>query len=413
MFGLEFIEVAIGLSLVYVILATICSAIRERAEAVMRTRSIDLERGIREFLGDPNGTVTQTLYDHPLINGLFRGSYNPANIVAKSRFMPRMNTLPSYIPSAHFATALIEAVVGHGEAGSAAAAPITAERLRAAAQAFPNDQVKGMVLTAIDAAKGDIDQTRKVLEDCFNAAMDRVSGWYKQRSQMFILLLSACVVVAVNANTLTIVERLSLDGSLRKALVDRAAQMPPPRTGNSAVVVPNADAASAVDQREATEAKPGEAGGKTSTTPAARKNPNAGAGDSVAPYSDTDALNDLGGFGVPLGWKDGWPGPRANPREKTQPHEAAKWDWWWYWILQPVFGLLLTVFAVSLGAPVWFDVMNRLVSLRAALKPPVPGAAAGDAPAASVPMALAALPTDVTAFVPRQWKTGDPHAGVL
>jgi hypothetical protein len=31
---------------------------------------------------------------------------------------------------------------------------------------------------------------------------------------------------------------------------------------------------------------------------------------------------------------------------------------------------LLTVFAVSLGAPFWFDLLNKLVNLRSAGKPP-------------------------------------------
>jgi len=53
-------------------------------------------------------------------------------------------------------------------------------------------------------------------------------------------------------------------------------------------------------------------------------------------------------FGVPLGWS------RA-----TAPHD--------FWSgLGKVLGLLVTGFAVSLGAPFWFDLLNKVSNLRGA-----------------------------------------------
>jgi hypothetical protein len=37
-----------------------------------------------------------------------------------------------------------------------------------------------------------------------------------------------------------------------------------------------------------------------------------------------------------------------------------------------ILGLLVTVLAISLGAPFWFDLLNRLVNLRSTGKPPDP-----------------------------------------
>jgi hypothetical protein len=39
-------------------------------------------------------------------------------------------------------------------------------------------------------------------------------------------------------------------------------------------------------------------------------------------------------------------------------------------VLVKVLGLLLTACAASLGAPFWFDVLNRVISIRAAGKAP-------------------------------------------
>ena len=66
----------------------------------------------------------------------------------------------------------------------------------------------------------------------------------------------------------------------------------------------------------------------------------------------------LQSLGLPLGWGD-----RQNwPRGEGWPHA---WDW-----LSKVMGLLLTAGAASLGAPFWFDMLNKIVSVRSAGKAP-------------------------------------------
>lgn len=78
MLGSAVLEVAIGLTLVYLILSLICAAVREGLEGWLKTRAIHLERGIRELLQDLDGTgLAKSLYQHPLVFGLFRGGYDP------------------------------------------------------------------------------------------------------------------------------------------------------------------------------------------------------------------------------------------------------------------------------------------------------------------------------------------------
>ncbi len=55
-------------------------------------------------------------------------------------------------------------------------------------------------------------------------------------------------------------------------------------------------------------------------------------------------------LGIPLGWK-------------SRPSNAG--DWW-----NKLAGLALTAFAVSLGAPFWFDLLNRFMNIRAGGKSP-------------------------------------------
>ena len=72
----------------------------------------------------------------------------------------------------------------------------------------------------------------------------------------------------------------------------------------------------------------------------------ASATQTTSPVTAEDAINTLSQFNLPLGWG-------------TLPNN------WLEWVLKIV-GLVISVLAVSLGAPFWFDVLNRVGSLRAA-----------------------------------------------
>jgi hypothetical protein len=363
--GLEILDVALGLTLVYLLLASICSLLRERIEAVLRTRAVNLECCLREMLNDPQGTgVVARFFEHPLIDGLFPGDYDPARIGARSGQMPLGSKLPSYIPARNFAQALIDVVArgtpGAGTAASLPTGPLTVDTIRQSAALLDNVMVQQAILSAIDHADGGLDGVRANLESWFNSAMERLSGQYRRRTQSWILLLSLAVSVAVNANTLTIIERLSIDPALRHELVAQAA-----------------------------------------TTEAA------GAAAPQAPPA-----------GLPLGWAEGWPGPSGNPAGGRPAAGADPGQLLWYWWLHPLLGLLLTALAVSMGAPFWFDALNRILSVRSTLKPEEGKAGAAPAPAAPPVVQLQMAPAPAAAaasapFQPQEWSRGNPQEGVL
>src|SRR5205085_1650511 len=133
--GSTALDVAIGLVFVYLAVSLVCSALNEVIEGRLKNRSKDLERGIRELLTNttpaaqgtadaiPEGparpnqlNIVQTLYDHPLISGLFKNDYSTAK---------KKGQLPSYIPSRNFALALMD-IVGRAAAGGGGTANATA-----------------------------------------------------------------------------------------------------------------------------------------------------------------------------------------------------------------------------------------------------------------------------------------------
>ena len=102
MFGSEILEVAIGLVLVYLVLALICSALSEWIARILALRASTLEDGIRNLLEDPEGNhLAKKIYDHPLVKGLSKKGW-----INKAR--------PSNIPARTFALALFDTVMEAG-----------------------------------------------------------------------------------------------------------------------------------------------------------------------------------------------------------------------------------------------------------------------------------------------------------
>jgi hypothetical protein len=98
MFGLPILEVAIGLSFVYPLLALICTAANETIAAITKRRAGFLEKGIYSLLGD-DPDLTKKLLEHPLVASL----------------APKKGALPSYLPASKFALALMDVLIGKGK----------------------------------------------------------------------------------------------------------------------------------------------------------------------------------------------------------------------------------------------------------------------------------------------------------
>src|SRR5258708_5753238 len=77
---LQMLDVAIGITFIFLLLSLICTALNEIIEGLLKKRSSDLEKGIRELLQDHQtdgtGKVAE-LYKHSLIGGPYKGPYEP------------------------------------------------------------------------------------------------------------------------------------------------------------------------------------------------------------------------------------------------------------------------------------------------------------------------------------------------
>ena len=310
------LELAIGLAFVFFLFSLTTTAVLEFLETLTRTRASKLLEGIQELLGDPavasaGEDAVRAIYGHPLVQGLYRGDFTTAL---------QRSQLPSYVPTRNFALALMDQVL----AGKINAAPTNgrlpreasstfADRLQLAAERIENPHLRQAMLQAARVGGDDAARVRDHLEHWYDSAMDRVSGWYKRRSQTLLFWLGLVGAPALNINTLTIAEELAKNATLRRAVASQAERRDVPPAETSAMV---------------------------------------------------DKIDRLG---LPLGWTAGAIASLELPLQLDAPTRTP-------WTLalggfQIAVGYVLTAFAISLGAPFWFDMLNRMMVIRETVKP--------------------------------------------
>ncbi len=315
MFSMPILDVAIGLSFFYLLLGLICTTVNEMIAAKLKTRAKFLDQGIDRLLGgDPQ--LKSQLYQHPLIRALASSDLQHA---------------PSYIPADKFATALLDIVSGKDK-------PLTdVDALREGVKKVGTPALQTSLKALMDSSP-DAAALKKNVEEWFNDTMDRVSGWYKRNAKRNAFLLACAVTLVMNADTANVAHVLWTNPSMRAAVVDEArlrAAKKPPDEGLPMVEYRNSNDATA------------------STV-------------VNAPSSAEEGLssNEQKLLGQLTGWGPDW--------EKLGAASglAAWFAALWLIVYNHGIGWIVTALAVSLGAPFWFDTLNRFMSIRNAGRAP-------------------------------------------
>jgi pyruvate/2-oxoglutarate dehydrogenase complex dihydrolipoamide acyltransferase (E2) component len=443
MFGSTILDVAIGMVFVYLLLSLLCSAINEYIEAKLNYRSDKLWQGIQLLLNgkiadappDPEapqknaakGDATRAavaaaaaaapgakavpaqthdlaseLYQHGLIRALYKGD----------------GKLPSYIPSRTFALALwnmaYEKLKLEGVDLNNVKDLGTIKQ--AISQYIPNRELSQALVTLVDEAGGDFDRALKNVEDWYDSAMDRVSGWYKRHVQWILLGIGILTAFFINADSVNIARALIQDKTLRDVIVASATEYAKQHGGNATSSETKKNGADSNTANSNTANSNGANSNsshshdtKTGNANAANKgnvnangvNSNAAGGGQVGnvntrpPNSDESAATGgsannsptpaptpataptpapiqqaydaVKALGLPISWKLG-----SNITQDPIRGFPRRGDGGWNilgWLLLKLFGIFLTGLAISQGAPFWFDVLNKFMVIRSTVKP--------------------------------------------
>jgi hypothetical protein len=394
MFGSVVLDVAIGMGFVYLLLSLIASVVQEILSTFMQLRPANLLRGVRSlFSGDSlwGDDLVDSLYGHGLIRGLFadpekdlkdrqpvtagadasspQGATNgdskqPWKPSYPHRFdgvrywlrgwlgikpekdvrsVTNQLLLPAYIPSRTFALALIDILNRNKATGEEMMKSIT-QSLAEHHWLYKENKAGEALYALAMNAKGDIDAFQKSLENWYSDSMDRASGWYKRYTQTILLFIGFGLAVMFNVSTVRVAQTLWFDRDTRAAMANAADQY--------AKVHPNPPGS---EQKENKSSTPGDLAKKLQES---------------AEAFDTATSSAL----LPVGWKHSlseyWNSICAS---------LDKFSWskaWWepfddrfLHAMSVLVGWLMTAIAISLGAPFWFDMLNKIMVVRGTVKP--------------------------------------------
>jgi hypothetical protein len=346
--GLPALDVAIGLAFLFFLLSTVCSAANETIASVLGWRAKTLEDAIAKVLDDAElkRTAGQKLGDlmRGAVGRLPKGPSDPAAVEERSKIPEHLTTAvlghwriralvqnpeskrrrrsrPSYLSAKAFSLAVAETLASGPASDSdqdkkspwELADEEIFERANAAIEKLP-EGLRPLLRKAATNASHTLEGFRKHLETAFDEAMERASGWYKRKVQIVIAVIAGVLAVGLNVDTLQVGTGLWKDPALRSAVVAKA----------GAAQEPDTAATPATDEEQ---------------SPAA------------AAAKEIEQVEELN---LPIGW-----GSDNAPESLSDGIERIP-------------GWAITVAALMLGAPFWFDVLSRFSRLRGAGAPESP-----------------------------------------
>lgn len=344
----SYLETAIAVILVIIVFSVITYVIQELIAANFKYRGKMLKKSICQILnGDKKQSdLTDKLYNHPQIKNL----------------KENLDQLPSYVPAANFAVAIMDLV--------AAKCPNTQNDLfkdfKTGIGAFSasNGDFSILLKNWSDNSK-DLNELKLNIEKWYDSYMQRVTGWYKNKSTMVTRIIAIGVTLFFNVNIVVITKAINTNSALKMKLVNAAEGLVDHEEQIKEKYLGTVDSGIGhITQRYNIQIINADTKAKDSLTQmrekeidAYLKNYNAERLNSIKTLVANTHVSEL-----PIGWN-------INTFKKLQ-HTGLQG---WALIL---IGWFIGVTTISMGAPFWFELLIKLVNVRrAGIKPEAKGQA--------------------------------------
>jgi hypothetical protein len=356
MLGSPLLGTAVGLILMFATTSLLCSAITESLSNFLQLRAKYLLTGLRAMLDAPEtpdrtrksrtGTLNDRVKSPTAIRDAVAevGSLGPGDpapsepVVTTALFdSPLLKSLqsrrvgvfttgtlrnPQYLSGRTFTRALVDLLVP-AEGQEKTPAVLTIEKVSEAVQALPASlPLRRQLLSFLGRAGDDVDAFEHAVEQWYDEQMAKISGWYKRWARVALGITGLAVAVLANIDTAQVTHSLYADAPLQQAVISTA------NAGTLCQGETDADARNACATQELATLKVG---------------------------------------GLPIGWSSGCGTDLARCLSWS---DTAPLHWWD--LPLKLVGWGLTAFAVSFGAPFWFEALSKLGSLRNAGTKPEP-----------------------------------------
>lgn len=372
MFNSVVFDVVISLVFIYLLYSLLVTTIQEIIATRFSFRAKILQRAVFRMLEDENkfsnrfksivylfkkagnggekNSISYEFYKHPLILFLGEGDNH---------------SKPSYINKSTFSKVIIDLLRGD--------------------EIKPGDDIKTLIQNALDAkttnwgkskisdqtliflksiwadSDGDVPKFKRHLENWFDETMDRASDWYKKHTQFILFFVGLIIAIVFNVDTIKIVDKLEKDPKLREQVVQQA----------DVFIKAHPDLDKEIANQKAQI--------NTLSVQIVKGNlPESGI-DSLESMKQNASINLaqhelLKATSDTLISRATW----LIKNDINDVHHSLGLEWETYecrscmfiCIAKSLFGWIITALALSLGAPFWFDLLNKLMKLRAAVATP-------------------------------------------
>jgi len=316
----------------------------------------------KERIDNTEVTLTDVIYNHPLVKKL-----------GKSKLFRK----PEYMQAKTFSAALIDILKQEGVGINTFQKIDHALSSKKIGKYEIDEQIRKYLKNLFEENKGDLIKFQTDIETWYDSTMVSVTSWYKRLSQKYIFILGLIIAISFNVDTISIVKMLSKDEKARQQLVDLAIAYQENSNGTTSIntssaLVDTVKVDSAIVEKDSSYLVFEE---KLEALDSLLNNDIHNAKSLLGiGWVIPDSLNDPAVFD-PIKHNKTEYETCITCYKKTKQGKSRFWfkvRFFFCVLFSPYkfFGLLLTALAITLGAPFWFDLLNKFILLRSSLKPP-------------------------------------------
>lgn len=380
MFNSNILDIIITLSYTFLLLALMVSTLTEIINTIFKMRSKYLELALKNLFDNLSSNWEEMNKDKKMMEKVnIKQFTNPVfEKISKSPFIKillnKKGKFPSYIPSNNISSAILDVLIKEegklSPEGATLLKNITqnpANNSSGNSNSVVNDKiglilndpntldmppptvvikggekvtmqntnnVKDILLTLYNNSNGNLENFIKGIEKTYDDCMGRATGWFKKRAQIVSIIIATLAVTILNVDSVTITKSLWSDKD---------------KLQNAVALATNY-----INNAKQLDSSSFKVGYPVMTDTSESGNVSADSSDLKSIITiKTDSLKNLNimlsDLNLPIGWEE-W-------INKKPP--ASEWG-------LKIIGLLISIMAVYLGAPFWFDTLSRFVNIRGA-----------------------------------------------
>lgn len=346
------LDLVIGMIFIYFLLSIICSSAAELWFSMLRTRARLLEEWLKKIFDQPSldsqgkplldskgkpVSLGQAIMDHCMTTALTSTGKAPTYINAKDFVSALLDKITIVQVSGTGAQTQAPPVNLAGYITAIANSTVISGELKRTMLAYANEAQQAAALNTITAAgntvKSELEHFRERIEGWYNSNSERLAGAMKRTKVLpTTLVIAIAITISLNADTIKMGGYLYDHKEKAKEFSDNALN-------------------SLESYKERIEdMKVKDTARVTNTATIAQLDSNLS-----RVKQDIAKIKEVIPDNFPLGWK------KKSDQKNNNETKEEEVNW-----LSRIAGWLASILAICLGAPFWFDVLNKIANLRGA-----------------------------------------------